>query len=103
MAFYEDAEQARDKQSVMQWKNQFDNIINDCNSYIDKITQDRWGDLSKYVNHVNLLKSHMEGLKAKYPIPAVIAELDAFIETVDQEVSDVQARWNAEVYNILNP
>ena len=103
MAFYEDAEQAKDKQSVKNWKDQFDNIIADANRELDTITNDRWGPIAKYVTHINLLKSHMTALKAKYNLPAVDTELDSFISQVDSEVSAIQARWNNEVYDILNP
>ncbi len=99
MGFYEDAQEIKDKESVRQWKNQFDNIISDATKYIDDIVTNRYGDLGRFSTHINLLKSYFEALKIKYPAQAT--QIDGFITTVDSEIAAVQDRWNTEIYDKL--
>ena len=102
MAFYEEAEQAADKLTVKVIKDQFDDMISQANIYIDKVVNNRYGDLSKNMDRINLLKTRLLALKTKYNLPAVDDEIDGYISIVDSEIVALQARWNIEVYDILN-
>ena len=100
MAFYDDAEIADDKKSLKAWKDQFDNTIVEAGKYIDRIIQDRYGELSKHTDAINTLKGKMEALKTKYP--SAVAELAGYIVAVDSQVQAIKDRWDLEVYDKLN-
>lgn len=100
MGLYEDAEKNQDAQLVRQWKKQFDNIISDCNTYIDEILNQRYGQLNKFSAHVNLLKSKFEEMKLKYPTEAT--QIDGFITEVNSQIATVQQRWDVEIYDKIN-
>ncbi len=97
MDFYEDAELADDKKSLKGWKDQFDNTMVEADKYIDRVTQDRYGELSKYTDSINTLKAKMEAFKIKHP--EATTEIDGYMSTVDAQVQAKKDRWNNEVYN----